>query len=98
MSVKKAISYIDFLIQGKLELKTTMIGSVMPPPISGDLVNRFDRAIGSYLERDIDSLNAIKRQLLPEQHRIKIVCSRPKKDHDTDGSGQKYCMNCNANL
>ena len=98
MAVKKAISYIDLLIQDKEDLKTNMIGAVIPPPIQDDIVNRFDRAMGTMLERDIDLLYTIKRQLLPEQHRTKIVCRHPKKMHDTDPMGQKYCMDCNANL
>jgi hypothetical protein len=43
MTVKKAISHIDLLIQDKQDLKMKMIGPVLPLPIPGDLVNRFDR-------------------------------------------------------
>ena len=75
-----------------------MIGPALPLPIPGDTVNRFDRAMGSMLETDIECLQSIKRQLLPEQHRTKIVCRHPKKDHDVDPNGQKYCTGCNANL
>ena len=98
MTVKKAISHIDLLIQDKHDLKMKMIGPVLPLPIPGDLANRFDRAMGSMLEKDIEWLQSIKRQLLPEQHRTKIVCKHPKKDHDVDPNGQKYCTGCNANL
>ena len=98
MTVKKAISHIDLLIQDKQDLKMKMIGPVLPLPIPGDTVNRFDRAMGSMLEKDIECLQSIKRQLLPEQHRTKIVCRHPKKDHDVDPNGQKYCTGCNANL
>lgn len=98
MTVKKAISHIDLLIQDKQDLKMKMIGQVLPLPIPGDTVNRFDRAMGSMLEKDIECLQSIKRQLLPEQHRTKIVCRHPKKDHDVDPNGQKYCTGCNANL
>ena len=98
MTVKKAISHIDLLIQDKQDLKMKMVGQVLPLPIPGDLVNRFDRAMRSMLEKDIECLQSIKRQLLPEQHRTKIVCRHPKKDHDVDPNGQKYCTRCNANL
>ena len=97
MTIQKAISYIDLLIQDKQGLKTNMIDPVSTLSVSDDIVNRFDRAMEGMLQRDIDSLCAIKRQLLPEQHRTKIVCRHPKKDHDIC-DGQKYCMNCNANL
>lgn len=99
MAVKKAISSIDLLIQEKKDFRTKIVGSEeLPPLIQGDMINRFDRAMWSMLQGDIEWLQTIKRQLLPDQHRTKIVCRHPKKDHDTDGSGQKYCMNCNANL
>jgi hypothetical protein len=98
MTVKKAISHIDLLIQDKQDLKMKMIGPVLPLPIHGDTVNRFDRAMGSMLEKDIEWLQSIKRQLLPEQHMTKIVCRHLKKDHDIDPNGQKYCTGCNANL
>ena len=98
MAVKKAISSIDLLIQCKQDLRTNVVGPKLPSLIQGDLVNRFDRAMWSMLQDDIEWLQAIKRQLLPDQHRTKIVCRHSKKDHDTDGNGQKYCMNCNANL
>lgn len=98
MAVKKAISSIDLLIQCKKDFRTNVVGPELPSLIQGDLVNRFDRAMWSMLQGDIEWLQSIKRQLLPDQHRTKIVCRHPKKDHDTDGNGQKYCMNCNANL
>jgi len=98
MTVKKAISHIDLLVQDKQDLRTSMIGSVLPSPIPNDIINRFDRAMWSMLQRDIEWLQSIKRQLLPEQHRTKIVCRHSKKDHDIDPNGQKYCMGCNANL
>jgi hypothetical protein len=74
MTVRKAISHIDLLIQDKQDLKMKMIGLVLPLPIPGDIVNRFDRAMGNMLEKDMEWLQSIKRQLLPEQHRTKTVC------------------------
>jgi len=53
MTVKKAISHIDLLIQDKQDLKMKMVGPVLPLPIPGDLVNRFYRAMRSMLEKDI---------------------------------------------
>jgi|SRR5579864_2361649 len=98
MAIKKAIDGIDLIIKNKQQLKTEMIDSMPPPSDPNDIVSRFDRAMGTMLQRDIEWLQAIKRQLLPEQHRTKIVCRHPKKDHDIDPDGRKYCMNCNANL
>lgn len=98
MAVKKAIYSIDLLIQEKQDFRTNVVGSELPPIIQGDIVNRFDRAMWSMLQGDIEWLQAIKRQLLPDQHRTKIVCRHPKNGHDVDGNGQKYCTNCNADL
>jgi len=98
MTVKKAIANLEFLIKKKQELKDGLFDpeeswNKGEPTISG-----FVNTIATILQRDIDWLQAIKKHLLPEQHRTKIVCRHPKKMHDTSPDGQKYCMNCNADL
>lgn len=97
MTVKKAIDGLNFLIKNKQEVKNGLFDPEKPwnkgEPSISDFVNK----IALLLQRDIDSLRLIKKHLLPEQHRLKIVCRHPKKMQDIAG-GQKYCMNCNADL
>jgi hypothetical protein len=98
MSVKKAIKILDLLIENKAQVKSGLVNLLHQWGPDEDVMNRNVRMIANLLKNDVDWLQGIKRQLLPEQHRTKIVCSHPKKDHDIDPDGQKYCMNCNANL
>lgn len=99
MSVKKAIEELDYLIDGKKNAKSGIQDLIQKWGYDGqDVMTRSAKMIAGMLQIDITWLQGIKRQLLPEQHRTKIVCKHPKRDHDIDGNGQKYCMNCNANL
>lgn len=98
MTVKKALKGLDLLIKNKHEVKTGMLDPSQPWNRDHDKVLEFAQSMAVILQRDIDWLQAIKRQLLPEQHRTKIVCRHTKKDHDISPDGQKYCMGCNANL
>lgn len=97
MTVKKALMGLDLLIKSKQEVKTGMLSPEKPWNHKEDCVTSLARTIVGNLQNDVDWLQAIKRQLLPEQHRTKIVCRHPKKDHDV-ADGQKYCMGCNQNL
>ena len=97
MTVKKAIQAIDILLENKQEVRAGMLDPTKSWNKEKDMVSSMANTMANTLQKDIDWLQAIKRQLLPEQHRTKIVCRHPKKDHDICG-GQKYCMNCNANL
>lgn len=98
MTVKKAITALDFLIESKLKFKT----GILRPEVLGEsdepMIQSIRRTLTAILDNDVEWLQAIKKQLLPEQQRTKIVCRHSKKDHDIDPNGQKYCMNCNANL
>lgn len=98
MSVKKAILTLDILIESKQESKALMLSPEKPWNSEEDSVKRFARVIAENLQNDVEWLQSIKKHLLPEQHRTKIVCRHPKKNHDVDGNGQKYCTGCNANL
>jgi len=97
MSVKKAIKGLDILIQNKHKIREGMLDSTQSWNKDDDIVSRMANTISGGLKNDIDWLHAIKRQLLPEQHRTKIVCKHQKKDQDVC-DGQKYCMNCNQDL
>ena len=98
MTVKKAIKGLNMLIENKHESRAGMLAPEKPWIQKEDCITSLAHTIADNLENDIEWLQAIKRQLLPEQHRTKIVCRHPKKDHDTSPDGQKYCMGCNANL
>lgn len=96
MTVRKAIKGLDIFIANREGMKKQLIE--FSRDLKSDSGHQMAREIDGFLDNEIEFLNAIKRQLLPEQHRTKIVCKHPKKDHDTSPDGQKYCMNCNANL
>lgn len=98
MSVKKAITVLDLLIENKAQVRSRIL-DLLRQWMCGeeDIMTRNAKMVEKMLQNDIDWLQAIKRQLLPEQHRTKIVCKHPKKDRDTC-DGQEYCMSCNANL
>jgi hypothetical protein len=97
MAVKKAILGLDLMIQHKEKIRKDMLDPESLWNMGEPKINGMATSIASFLQGDVDYLYAIKRELLPEQARIKIVCRHPKKDHDI-ADGQKYCMNCNANL
>ena len=97
MTVKKAIMGLDLLIKDKQKVRTGMLDPTQPWNKGKDMSNDLAGTMATVLQRDVDWLQAIKRQLLSEQHRTRIVCRHPKKVHDV-ADGQKYCMNCNANL
>lgn len=97
MAVKKAIMGLDMLIENKQKMKTDILGPEMFGGTTEPMLISLGRTMTTLLQKDLEWLQAIKRQLLPEQHRTKIVCRHPKKDHDI-ADGQKYCMGCNANL
>lgn len=97
MSVKKAIRALDELIENKQKFKIDILSPEIFGKSDEHIIKSLRRTMTGILDNDVEWLHAIKRQLLPEQHRTKIVCSHPKKDQDVCG-GQRYCMNCNANL
>ena len=98
MTIKKAITILDLLIDTKGEVKSGIMDLLFKWGYDGqDVMNRNAKMIISGIQNDIEWLQGIKNELLPEQHRTKIVCRHPKKDHDVC-AGQKYCMNCNADL
>src|SRR5690349_8037850 len=75
MSVKKAITILDLLIENKVEVKSGILELLRQWGSDGqDIMSRNARMITNTLQNDIEWLQAIKRHLLPEQHRTKIVC------------------------
>ena len=88
---------LDLLIQNKQKVREGMLDPAQLWNKDEDIVNRMVKMIADRLQNDLEWLQAIKRQLLPEQHRTKIVCRHPKEDHDVCDD-QKYCMGCNQDL
>ena len=97
MTVKKAVMGLDLLIQNKQKVREGILDLTQSWNKDKDMVSSMANKMADGLQIDLEWLQAIKRQLLPEQHRIKIVCRHPKKDHDI-ADGQKYCMGCNQYL
>ena len=97
MTVKKAVMGLDLLIQNKQKVRERILDLTQSWNKDKDVVSSMANRMADELQNDLNWLQAIKRQLLPEQHRTKIVCRHPKKDHDI-ANGQKYCMACNQNL
>jgi hypothetical protein len=57
-----------------------------------DTSARIAQGKADYLGKVLAELEAVKMQRLTKK------CRHPKKDYDVTSDGQKYCMNCNANL
>lgn len=99
MTVKKALNGLDLLIEHKKQIKSVMVDLLSKwNNDDEDVVSRNAKLFVRFQQNDLDWLQGIKKQLLPEQHRTKIVCIHSKNDHDIDGNGQQYCMGCNADL
>ena len=89
---------LDFLMRHKEQIRSSIQDLLYEwRNDNEDVVSRNAKLLVRLQQTDLDWLQRIKKQLLPEQHRTKIVCKHPKKDHDVC-EGQKYCMNCNADL
>lgn len=80
MTVKKAIKVLDGLIECKQDSKTRMLSPEKPWNREEDGTKRLARAIAENLQCDVESLQAIKRHLLPEQHRTKIVFEKNERN------------------
>lgn len=98
MSVKKALEGLDYVIEVKAQTRSLMVELLTKWCLDkDDIATNNVKLIFRSVLHDLSWLQAIRNQLLPEQHRIKIVCKHPKKDHDVC-DGKKYCMNCNQDL
>ncbi len=93
----KSLQAIDMLLENKKKVRTGILDPNESWNKHDDMVKDLANFTAERLQVDVEWLQAIKNQLLPEQHRTKIICRHPKKDHDMCGD-QKYCMACNANL
>lgn len=98
MSVKKALSDLDLLMEYKKQIKSSIQDLLYQwRNDNEDVVSRNAKLLVRLQQKDLDWLCGIKRQLLLEKHSTKMICRHPKKEHDTC-DGQEYCMACNMNL
>lgn len=98
MTIKKALEHLDYVLKAR---KKFIEGLTDPLAIwnrDDDIVSNMVKAMSEELQKDILWMRSIRKQLLPVQHLTRIECDHPKIDHDIDPDGQKYCMNCNADL
>ena len=91
MTVKKAIEILDWILNNK----TKTVEEFLKPEIinaKSDIGMDLYRTILHVTETDINNLNALKEQLVPD-------CKHPKEDRDLDPVTKKpYCMACNLDL
>ncbi|WP_268544013.1 hypothetical protein [Candidatus Nitrosotenuis cloacae] len=89
MTVKNAVLILNLMIACKTRVKKELCEP-------GILNAKSDLSADIYLllqtvsQIDIDNLEILRKQLVPE-------CRHPKKMHDIC-KGQKYCKACNADL
>lgn len=90
MSVKNALHGLDILIEYKKQIKSGVLDLIYEWRYDDeDVIIRNAKLLVRLQQKDLDWLHAIRNQLLPKQHRTKIVCKHPQKDHDVC-DGQKY--------
>lgn len=97
MAVTKAIQGLDIMIRNK-ELLKTKLDDLSKSTNDNSSCKTLLSSLTESLQFDVQVLSRIKSNLLPDQKRTKIVCKHAKKYHDITKDGQKYCMNCNADL
>ncbi|GEM_PF-5896492 len=71
MTVKKAIRALDMLLENKQKMKTDVLSPEMFGKTDEPILKSIANTLEHVLQNDIEWLQAIKRQLLPEQHRTK---------------------------
>jgi len=89
MTVKKAIQILDWWINHKKETMEKLRKDWNITDI--DKVTGTEKIIFDAEKTEIYNLEVIKKELVPD-------CNHPKKWHDIDGTGQKYCTGCNLDL
>ena len=88
MTVKKAIKILDWWINHKKQSMEQLLKKWNYDPKNPTDV---EKLLIETTDTELHNLEIIKAQLVPN-------CSHPKKMIDTLPDGQKYCMNCNADL
>jgi len=91
MTIKKALSLLDYYSEKKEEMKNNFLDR--NKPWNHEEVNLFSlsESIADNIETDLIFLRAIKKQIQPN-------CKHSKKSQDIDPDGNRYCMDCNLDL
>lgn len=98
MTIKKAIQGLDIMIENKRQLRVNLLDSSRSWNKDNTASKSLVDSLTSSLEFDVEVLSGIRTHLLPKQKKLDISCKHSKKDHDITKDGQKYCINCNADL
>lgn len=91
MTVKRAITLIDFLIEFEEKMQKIMVDPAHPWNYSFDCVKDLANTLAKSHEDNIRILNIIKKELVPN-------CKHPKKMRDKSPDGKWYCLNCNSDI
>ncbi len=91
MTVKKALTMLDFLIQYETKMHNAMSDPSKSWNVGGDSMGKLTKTLSDCHKDNIRILNIIKKELIPK-------CKHPKKMRDKTTDSQWYCMNCNSDL
>ncbi len=96
MTIKNAIKMIENLRDCEVQTIKIFDESSYDDRYSVDRIRkgmaRVSQGKADYLAKILSELQTVKMQRLPKK------CNHPKKDQDVTSDGQRYCINCNANL
>jgi len=92
MTIKKAISGLDFLIKNKQEMKEGLLDPSKSWNQGMDLPNQVAKGFTEVIDNDIEWFKVIRKQIHPLSK-----CKHPKKLHDRC-EGKLYCMGYNQDL
>jgi hypothetical protein len=96
MTIKNAIKMIEFLrdweMYGIKVFNDRPFDDTSQPDRIRKTMLEISQIRADRLAKVLSELQAVK------QHRLPKKCRHPKEDHAITSDGQKYCMNCNADL
>lgn len=96
MTIKNAIKMIEFLrnwdLYGAKIFGEEPIDEVCQPDRIRKMMMEISKIRADRLAKVLSELQEVRQQRLPKK------CIHPKRDHDVTADGQRYCMNCNADL
>lgn len=91
MTIKKAIKILDWLI----EQETNRAEGFVDPKHSWnhgfDCMRDLAKSLSDSIQNEVEVLQILRKELVPK-------CKHPKRMHDVDNKGNRYCMNCNMDL
>lgn len=73
MTIKKALKILDEYITKKSELKNGFLDMNMPWNQGQDFIRELSKGLATTMERDIQILNSIKNELIPNSNHPKNI-------------------------